>query len=256
VVEPSGIWKSGGWAFFKGIVEHQASLRELKAAGFPGSALPENRPFCDAGSLRLLASVLSKSERTIRRYCEAGLIPHAKRTRSGHWRINYWRFNRRQYIVMLNRLSRRMRQKTEIRNSTLRMKNNVLKISDRAWNGYQLYLASVDKLPEDVDTKEKRERLDFADNPIPGEVWRAIEIDRKLALLLVGAKRLSIRGIPATAKNLAGELGLSRAGLYRHFRPSQVAKAFRDGYNYGSVQADTGEHNGKLKNTRNRAPGG
>jgi hypothetical protein len=42
-------------------------------------------------SLEFLALALGKSSRTVRRYCEQGIIPkkHCSRTNGGHWRVNH-----------------------------------------------------------------------------------------------------------------------------------------------------------------------
>ena len=41
------------------------------------------------GSLKYLAFILCKSERQIREYCKAGIVPGAYQTAGGHWRIDY-----------------------------------------------------------------------------------------------------------------------------------------------------------------------
>jgi len=44
--------------------------------------------YLNGGSLKNIAGVLGKSQRTVRRYCEDGLIPKAYRSVTGKWRVS------------------------------------------------------------------------------------------------------------------------------------------------------------------------
>lgn len=211
----------GGWYWFKLTLSHQATMRECPKG-------PNNLPPA-SGSLRLLATVLHKNARTIRRYCEAGLIPQAVRIKSGHWRINYNAITEGQYSRMLKRLKAWTRE----RGPVTAIKKRRSKLADGHSAGvWQAHSAAA---ISDANGARFPEEMDETCGPVPEKWIDTVGGDRKLAtLLLVAVMQCRRAGIQMNATRgfgkVATRLGNSRATLYRRYTPKQLRDAVRQAY--------------------------
>lgn len=67
--------------------EEAEELRQIVTAAKKAKAEADKQR--SAGSLQFLATKLGKTARQVRDYCKAGLVPGARQTAGGHWRVDY-----------------------------------------------------------------------------------------------------------------------------------------------------------------------
>jgi DNA-binding transcriptional MerR regulator len=73
---------------------------------------PDARPRV---TLPLLAAALGKDVRTVRRYCEQGLIPGAYRTKGGHWRFRGGKVFRASLVARLATIKTRRSKRWDLK---------------------------------------------------------------------------------------------------------------------------------------------
>lgn len=169
-----------------------------------------------AKSLEWLARRLRKTARTVRRYCENGLVPGAFRTPKGHWRVNY--------NLQLVEAVRRAIEKFE-RNS----KNKPGYVAKRANpSGRRLGKAVMDAelayaLARTAGAyTDEDERMQ---KKLPNWALGAAHKKRRLTLLVAVAKHLAKDDGIVTANALASALRISRATLFRLYSAKEMREA-------------------------------
>jgi excisionase family DNA binding protein len=190
------------------------------------------RHHCRNFTLKNLALQLGKSERTVRRWCDRGLIPGAYRTKGGHWRIPKEAIRRYDEIAKsAESFSRTAWEK--------RWASGYGRTESERRIGWPLSLrvsaALKDLTYADIATlgpEDDRFREFFTE---PGEPYiskgeeMVAELGRENIhfLIHVATRELLAKGRAVTASNLAKELGISRSHLYRRFSKKQLAAARR-----------------------------
>lgn len=188
----------------------------------------EHERDCSKGSLRPLALLFDKDERTIRRYCEAGVIPakYTEKTKGGHWRIRYCDIHTIDYQkIELEIRKDRDAQPLVPRN----WRNHVDPATEKEWFAHCHDLATLPNgslLPEEVKTDDQRESLGVEkDRPTP-EAIRSYSKDT--SKLIAAAFYLRRHGKKPTAKAMASVLGISRATLYNSFSANQIKAVIKE----------------------------
>jgi hypothetical protein len=195
-------------------------------------------------SLVWLASLLGNSPKTIRRYCEKGIVLGAFRTEGGHWRVSLSRKNVaavRQAIADFERSPKSNRSEKE----------GLCESNSKAHYMKALLLARNNLFPEDVEVDYER-LLYGAGLPEnffepaalrPGSekgIVDAVEKALPFTILMVAARRLRMKGRHPTSANLAAEIGISRRSLYRRYSSHQIKVAIS-----GVPVDQEEEHDGK-----------
>jgi hypothetical protein len=202
----------------------------------------EDNSTIPARSLQWLALALEKSPRTVRRYCELGLVLGARQTKGGHWRVTAGRrilaavrkaihdFERHRYTVQIPvpLEVRRMIQASQ-KNLPPRFDYAALKKPLRAkailrtWdylcraNGYDPDAMAAGRYGKDV-------QVDLSQRAV-GAVRDLAE--RRPFDLLAATAVAAIRrrqGWRITRQNIARELGVSRSSLYRNISKEDIRR--------------------------------
>lgn len=169
-----------------------------------------------AKSLRWLAEQLGKTTRTVRRYCEAGLILGAYRTDGGHWRIS-----------------------SSLK--TLKRVRSSIKAFERKNKQGWVRRHEAEQSAADEKTIAANVALDFASEagiygaqhavmemPLPEITKKAAKpATRSKTRLVTAAKRLANLEKLVTASAIAKELRISRATFYRLFSVRDIRVAIR-----------------------------
>ncbi|MEI6033936.1 MAG: helix-turn-helix domain-containing protein [Verrucomicrobiae bacterium] len=201
------------------------------------------RHHCRNFTLKNLALQLGKSERTVRRWCDRGLIPGAHRTKGGHWRIPKEAIRRYDEIAKsAESFSRTAWEK--------RWASGYGRTESERRMGWPLSLrvsaALKDLTYADIatlDPEDDRYREFFTEPGVlhitAGEKLVA-ELGREdIGLLLaVAARELTSTGQSVSASNLAKELGISRSHLYRQASQNQL-DAIRKVFTRTSISQDS-----------------
>ena len=184
-----------------------------------------NKGHLPAKSLRWLAAQIGKHERTVRRYCENGVVPErfAWRTTGGHWRVSSSKRAVRDVRRAMEPFARRPKETAEIR--------EVQRIKQRTHVARRIALTADHKLPEDEAGQEELKPLSAASK-------RAAEKAPGFAMLHVAARYLYSQRLKITGKALASQLGVSRATLYRRFTATAIARAATDAPLSGAVEKE------------------
>lgn len=165
-------------------------------------------------SLAWLARALKKDKRTIRRYCERGLIPGAYRTTGNHWRVK--QTNKRKVLIQVRQaissFSRKRKTLSEERKAQ-RLEN----LNDRIWKAHVANL-----LAGRYALKGNFESLPEASQR---QIKSGVEKETNQILLNVAALRISDRGEAATQEELANELGITKYRLLRIFPRRSLKRA-------------------------------
>ncbi len=198
-----------------------------------------------AFSLQRLALLLGKSARTVKRYCEAGLMPSgaAWKTRCGHWRVS-----KSQTVVRHLRaaLTGKTRRREKYRNES----DVIDRLTRRTHLAKHLHAATSNQLPEEFPSPDSascsaRERAFELGVPldelrrlvraacanafavlIPGDdTIRAAGERPKQSALFVAARRLGMLGKGRTASALARELGIARSTFYLRHSKREIREA-------------------------------
>jgi transposase len=188
-------------------------------------------------STQRIAKNLGKSLRTVRRWCELGLIPGAYRKRGGgHWRVRRFRiqealevekrvkgFSRRRSPVPMpfsEDTQRMIREEMQWQSNGGRKKLNEATDLLLAMHGF-----SKETLAKEKKTAEQKRILD--DTPLSmalaPRIWRAAE--ERHSILHVAATKILARshtGKGLNARALAKELKVSRMTLYRKFGKDRI----------------------------------
>lgn len=165
-----------------------------------------------AKSLKWLAAQLGKHERTVRRYCESGVVPEkfAWRTSGGHWRVS----SSKQAVFAV----RRAMEPFERRPKKTKADRDVQRIIKRTHIARRVALTALHKLPEDEAHLERLE-------PLSDGAKGAAETVPGSSMLHVAIRYLYLQGIEVTGRALAGQLGFSRATLYRRYPAAEIERA-------------------------------
>ena len=191
--------------------------------------------------LRKLAGWLKVVERTVRRWCEKGLVPGAYRPKKGkgHWRV---RNLEKAWLALMDRPGRVFRQKGKPQVCTSTSKDSLVErhkakilnpdsptnLITRIYFAYKHGITREELKAKKwrAHTSEAREdlwRKPLAElyKEIPRKLW-VIAHDPPRAHLFLAASKLRFKEGAATAKGLASELGISRASLYRKYTSRQI----------------------------------
>ena len=197
-----------------------------------------------------LVEIHNRDLRTIRRWCAAGKIPGAYRTKSGHWRLCgpermrvRWRYANR---ALLKRFERGLQNRKRV--------NAVLDAS--------MILRGV--FPEDFWNREALRRRDpeLAElvyrRPIRDFVHpQAVKmVDHPYGLLMIEAKKFILGGRWPTPATLAASLRISVATLYRRYGPLTIRRACNlDRYDwlYATTPVPRAKAKTNLNSTRRRS---
>jgi hypothetical protein len=192
-------------------------------------------------SLLTLAKGLGKNQRSIRRWCELGIIPGAYRSKGGHWRVR--RFKLREQLKVIERVKKfaRVRSSLPKNNQILFDKEAWQWLADGGWEkltkanalllsayGLDHQTSLTEKLPNDL-------RRLLCDTPIHKAISQKMFSAAQLGQAdLHKAARLILSRSPSgnalSAKALARELKMSRATLYRKFLAKDIQAALESSH--------------------------
>ncbi len=199
-------------------------------------------------SLLRLARDLGKNQRTIRRWCDLGLVTGAYRKRgAGHWRVRRWNLRVRMQIEAS--VAEFARRRTPLKASEAKLLKTVAQVfSPASLRRDDLLLASHGLNRKTLFTERltDEQELVFWQTPIEGAITPRIcrAADMPHSVLHVAAKMMLARdpsGKTLTAANLARELKLSRATLYRHFAPEKIRQALELNFAANELAKTSGE---------------
>lgn len=198
---------------------HAARQRAMaRAFGLASKKHPKTRRTrLPVKSLQWLVDRLGKSARTVRRWCELGLIPGAVRTKGGHWRV-------RCSAKIVAKVRRAVDGFARRRFGAKRRRRDDATADAILFEAHKLgslKLAGRNLMPEDDQSWPK------ADLELDKRRLEAVSQRSDKALLQLAVKRLAMLEREATATSLARELEISRATLYRRFSVSDIRKALR-----------------------------
>lgn len=195
-----------------------------------------------AKSLEWLARRLNKSTRTVRRYCEIGLVPGAYRTKGGtggkgHWRVKRgWRDVKavRRAIDEFGRASKtkREREADVQRNLAGRLMVRAHHANAFAWTAGAY---------TDQDNKNEKR--------LPDDALLAAKENQRMTRLVTVAKHLAKDGGKITAKALAVLLEISRATLFRRYSSAEMRAAKKAAQEFSS---DTDAPDGSVRRNGRR----
>jgi hypothetical protein len=175
------------------------------------------KPSVPAKSLQWLALRLKKSTRTVKRYCELGLVPGAWRTNgeTGHWRVPH---GNKTVIAVRRRIKQFARDHARAWENKRR--KSLDRLESLARVAYQLATSADDLFPGEETGKDGLSPL----------VKRAAQMKEREAELMVAARWLAMKQLPMTATALAKEMKISRATLYRLFSRELIARVLAEGF--------------------------
>jgi len=192
--------------------EHLKRVAEtLKQAGKRGFQAGYKRP---AKSLQWLAQLLGKDARTVRRYCELGLVPGAWRTTGGHWRVRRGTKTVKQVRRAIEAFARRSKTAWERKAEKGRRRTErTAKAVHVAYTFARTAGLYTDK--------------EFARNAaIPEKAKKAgSEPLQRRTLLFTAAQVLRQTDSRIPAGKLASLLGVSRATLFRRYSAKEIKEA-------------------------------
>jgi len=202
------------------------------------------RHHCRNFTLKKLALQLGKSERTVRRWCDRGLVPGAYRTKGGHWRIpkeavrRFDEIDKNASAFSRTAWDKRWASGYGLTESDRRM-GWPLSLRVTAALEALTYADIATLVPEDDRYRE------FFTEPGVVHITAGEELVANLGreniglLLAVAARELASTGQSVSASNLAKELGISRSHLYRKATQNQI-DAIRKVYTRASISQSSG----------------
>jgi len=176
-------------------------------------------------SLAIVALAFHKDPQTVRRWCQAGLVPGAYQTSGGHWRIKRTRQNLK---LIAEGIAKFHRQPKSVFRSHRwkRFKKEMLPILTESIPSLFQLDAELREIGLDKFRNEAlKEPRDFT-------LSKFLEVHRQggkgqcdYLRLRLEARRCWLRGEPPTADVLAQRLRISRRTLFRRFKEGQVMQA-------------------------------
>ena len=179
------------------------------------------------GSLSTLALLLNqhyhvqKDLRTLRRWCEQGIIPGAQKTKhGGHWRVDWVRWSPKQHRELAERIGGHARMPRNLMRSR-RWKDFERKMKP-VWAEYIPLLIELDAElrgsgPVDIQKQRQPEPTDAALRKLVTVFQRGHHAAMRQLRFRLEARRLVLSGKKLTIAALASRVGISRRTMFRRY---------------------------------------
>ena len=182
---------------------------------------------------------LDVDQRTVRRWCKKGVVPGAHRAKNanGHWRVvksrkasivlfqhpPKWHRRRRK---LTSDLSEEAKRSIDIIREELSNQDSPVNLASQIYFACQhqiTYEEIVGKLCS-ITSEARHDLFGISvaklHKQIPLWIWQLAQ-NPASANLYIATSKLRFKELSPSAKALAGELGISRASLYRKYSPEQ-----------------------------------